>query len=212
MGSFTSGAIVTLTAAIVGALITGFTTLIIPWSERRRRSYYLALRIVRQLDKYALDCTKIAFDDGFEAPDKARIDQRGRMIGVYPEQIPNEREPLPPVYPNDVDWNSIKNLNLIDRILDLPLKAEEAANNVDIENKKGQGIFFERYFEERQLQYARLGVEAHEITKKFRTIYCSLSPRKMDKWNDKPLEIALREKIAKIEQKREQESIDVGTT
>ena len=147
------------------------------------------MRYVNQLDKYVLDCVKIALDHGYP-----RVIEHPLGINITPIQEPIEEEPpLPEHFSDDIDWTVIGD-DLMSRIFTLPEKAKEAAKEVKSERERWKPIYFVEYFKKRQLQYAQLGIEAHEITKELRRIY-TIRERVTKEWKGERLESILQDRI-----------------
>ena len=81
-----------------------------------------------------------------------------------------------------VEWKSLP-ANLMYEILDLPYKAEVANQCVSAAFEyAATPPNFEEGFEERQLQYATLGIAASQLTTKLRN-YASLPTRSVGEWD-----------------------------
>ena len=187
MECFLNDGIIGLFGVFLGSVITFFTTYFFQRRDQKSKALYLSVRIVNQLDKYASDCLKVVEDEGCR--DAEDILQ------------PEEKQPPPPIYPNDIDWTSI-DCKLMENIISLTNKAEESDNSISaiVDHVAGPPDY-EEFFEERQLQYGRLGLEAHKITERLRSKY-SVPSRDINTWRDDRLEVTLRKKVDEIEKKR----------
>lgn len=172
---------------LFGVFVGVFTTYFFQQRNRKSKALYLSVRIVNQLDKYAFDCLKVVKDEGLRDPE-----------GIL---RPEEDEPQPPVYPNDIDWTSI-DCKLMENIISLTNKAEEADFFIStVAFHEAGPPDYEEAFEERQLQYAQLGLKARKITESLRSKY-SVPSRDVNTWRDEQLEVTLQKKVDEIEKKR----------
>jgi hypothetical protein len=154
----------TLTPAVfglIGVLLgSGLATLKDWWFSRRsdkRDARYLAVLVVGQLDRYAFACSEVVADDGLN---RGQPDEQGfRRSQVKPPKF------SPEVLA--VEWRSIP-VDLMYEILDLPYKAEVAAHIIEGASENADPPDFEDYFEERQLQYSSLGLQAAAIAARLR--------------------------------------------
>ncbi len=176
---------------LLGSGIAIIATFLFRWLDRRNRARYLAFRIVLQLDEYALDCAKVALDNGREINEIQT--PHGFTLPSF-STLPIQKEPSPPAYPSDVDWKSIDH-KLMGHILILPHEAKKVIEDVACAFEKSDGgVFHEGYFRIRRLKYARLGLLAHSITEELRYTY-SISDRIVKKWGDERLEIIFQKMI-----------------
>lgn len=192
MECFLNDGIIGLFGAFLGAITTGvvsfFTIFFFRRRDRKGKALYLAVRIVNQLDKYAFDCLNVVKDEGLRNAKDIRQ--------------PEEKTPPPPIYPNDIDWTSI-DCKLMECIVSLTNKAEEADISIShtIEFEVAGPPDYEEFFEERQLQYALLGLKTREIIEKLRNKY-SVSSRNVNTCRDEHLESVLQKKVGEIKKKR----------
>lgn len=150
-----------------------------------------APNLMDELDQYAAYCVRIAYDDGKVATHA--IDGKGmefchvREVGVG--------EPLPPIYSENINWEAMDS-KIHYRVRSLLKASKEIASSFDSLSIEIKSPDCEKYFEERQLAYARLGLEACDIAKQARGIYGIPRPGTLK--GERP-EIALKKKISEIE-------------
>jgi len=183
-----------LTPAFFGllgvSLGTGLATLKEWWFNRRRDTRdatYLAVQVVGQLDRYVFACSEVVTDEGLC---RGQQDENGYRCA----------QAKPPTFNPEtlsVEWRSIP-AHLMYEILDLPYKAEVAAHIVEGASENADPPDFDDFFEERQLQYANLGLLAAAIAARLRK-YAELPERSVTHWDP----IAwMGERKAKIEATR----------
>jgi hypothetical protein len=152
-------AVIGFVGVIVGTLATiGYAW----WSERtslRRQARYLAVRVVCILDKFTDDCASVAGDDGLCRGET-------RPDGCHQVQVP---DPAPPAFPEDLNWQSI-DCNLMYRILSLPNAMDGVVRLLSSDDDLDTPPYDE-YFEERQLQYAGLGLDVSQLAQTIRAAY-----------------------------------------
>lgn len=139
--------------------------------SRQRRARYLATRVVCILDPFSSRCADIVHDDGL-------TDHEG---------ISHPRETVPELhFPDDVDWQSI-DVTLMYNILSLPNEIDSANASVTfVGDEVASPPDFEEYFDERQYQYARLGLLSLELSDQLRKRY-RLPPRDTEAWSPRGL-------------------------
>ena len=142
-----------LIGVVVGVATVGLKDWLFEKRNRTRRAKYLAIRVVCTLKEYVQGCAEVA---GYPGP-----------VNPHVSHVPTPSL----AYPEDVDWESISH-DLMYRALSLPAKAESAEivinHVVDFETSGPDG---EEGYEERQLQYAQLGLTAGQIANDLRTHY-----------------------------------------
>lgn len=160
------------------------------WFQKRKNKKdleYLAIRISCILDTFVNGCADVVADDGlcYGQPDQDGC----RSIQT---KTPNF-DPLSV----DVEWKALP-ANLMHEVLSLP-------NQVEAANNKISGAFeyaasppnYEEGFEERQFQYAALGLKAYGLASKLRS-FVNLPPQVTpapEEWN--PVKL-MRETVDKI--------------
>jgi len=182
-----SGALYGLIGVVIGALLTWFRDI---WSDRRargRNARYLAIRVVCILDKYVERCAEVVSDEGEE-------DREGCTVARV-------SSPTPPEFPLDLDWKSIDH-ELMYRLLSLPNEAETAASYVDSVSEFVAGPpDFAEYFEERQVQYSKVGLSAFALTQELRKMY-GIPAQEFGHWNPAERLAEVQKKVEQFRQKR----------
>ena len=164
-------AIFGLIGVFVGGLLTWFRD---AWSDGRtlkRHARYLAIRVVCVLDKYVQDCADVATDDGLC---QGQRNERGYLEAQV-------SKPPPPTFPQDLDWKSIDH-ELTYRLFSLQNESEAADRMISFASENAFPPDFEEVFEERQYQYAMLGLAAFALTQELRDKY-TISARTPGEWN-----------------------------
>ena len=167
-----------LTPAFFGllgvSLGTGLATLKEWWFNRRsdtRDATYLAVQVVGQLDRFVFACSEVVTDDGLC---RGQRDEHGyRCAQVKPPKFSPESL--------NVEWRSIP-ADLMYEILDLPYKAEVAMHIIEGASENADPPDFDDFFEERQLQYANLGLLAAATAGRLRK-HAVLPERSVAHWD-----------------------------
>lgn len=165
-------AIFGLIGVALGALLTVAREWWFQSRKSRKDAEYLSVLVSCELERYVAGCAEVVGDDGLS---EGRPDENGFCtIQVEAPKF----EPLA----LGVEWKSLP-ADLMYEILDFPYKAEVASRSVS-------GAFeyaatppdFEEGFEERQLQYATLGIAASQLVTKLRN-YAGFPARSIGEWN-----------------------------
>ncbi|MGI8568578.1 MAG: hypothetical protein ACR2KT_05665 [Methylocella sp.] len=163
----------------------------IPWLKEtlseRKHARYLAIRVVCILDKFVEGCVDVVNDDGLR---EGQRDADGFLD-------PQVNLPDSPSFPTDVDWRSIKH-DVMYRVLSLPRDVEIAKRSISHSSEFSDPPDFKEFFEDRQYQYACLGLTAAKLARDLRNTY-SIPDRDFGHWN--PVK-NLRDKKDTIEQQR----------
>ena len=125
--------------------------------DQKRDAHYLAVQVVFCLEEYVEGCAEVAKDSGY-------------IVSLDYRMEPKSERPSPPDYPDNINWKSIDS-DLMTRILFFPREVRTVDSQIDHLFKNLLFIDHEFGFEERQLQYARLGLLAHGIIKDLRKDY-----------------------------------------
>ena len=180
--------------ALFGGLLGAVIGSAFPWwmnkQSMKSKARYLAIRVVCLLDKYLEDCVSVVKDDGLCYGSRTED-------GCLEPQVAC---PSTPNFPDDIDWKSI-NYDLMYEILSFPSDIE-AADGV-ISHTWDHAAFppdYEEGFEERALQYDKLGITAHKLAQTLRDQY-KISPRNYDEWN--PVS-ELKSELEKIQAQRKE--------
>ena len=178
-------ALIGFAGVCVGAGITALREFLAGRHKRKSDGAYLAAIVGGALDTFISGCSEIVGDNG-------QVDRDGYS---HPRSIYPTFDPLK----LDVEWRSIPPDLLFD-IQDLPyqvLFAEGAIN--DASEYAATPPDYEEFFEERQFQFARLGMHCIAIANRLRA-HAKLSPRpKAYQWE--PNEY-FQKKIDEIEARR----------
>lgn len=179
---------------LVGVALGALLTIAREWWFQRRKdkkdAEYLSILVSCELERYAARCAEVVGDDGLC---EGRPDENGySSIQVVTPKFES--------HTFSVEWKSLPAL-LMYEVLDFPYKAELAARSVTAAFEyAATPPDYSEGFEERQLQYACLGLTALELARKLRD-YVGLPPRDIGGWN--PAEYMERHK-ADIESLRKE--------
>ena len=165
-------AIFGLVGVALGALLTVAKEWWFQSRKNRKDAEYLSIQVSCELERYVARCAEVVGDDGLY---QGQPDENGyHTIQVEPPKF----EPKS----FNVEWKSLP-ANLMYEILDFPYNAEVAGQSVSaaFEHAATPPDFSEG-FEERQLQYATLGIAASQLAAKLRN-YVALPARSISKWD-----------------------------
>lgn len=166
--------------------------------KNKKETEYLAILVSCELERYAAHCAEVVGDDGLC---EGRPDENG-YASIQVKAPKFEPQTL------NVEWKSLP-AHLMYEILDFPYKAELASQSVSavFEYVATPPDFWEGY-EERQFQYACLGIAALKLAAKLHT-YVGLPARDVGEWN--PGEYMERHK-ADIESSRKERTSNFTKT
>jgi len=161
---------------LVGVVIGGLLTVAKEWwfqkLKTRKDSEYLSIQVFCQLERYVACCAEVVADDGLcdGQPDKNGY------------STPQVKQPVFDPNSFNVEWKSLP-ANLMYEVLDFPYKAELASQIVSSAfNFAATPPDFCEGFEERQFQYATLGIAASQLATKLRN-HVGLSVKSVGDWN-----------------------------
>ncbi len=161
---------------LIGVVIGGLLTVVKEWWFQNRKSRkdaeYLAIQVSCELERYVACCAEVVGDDGYC---QGQPDENGYCtIQVKPPQFDTKLF--------DVEWKSLP-ANLMYEVLDFPYKAELVSQKVSaaFEFEATPPEYWEA-FEERQFQYATLGIAASKLATKLRN-HVGLPARSNEDWN-----------------------------
>ncbi len=160
-----------LLGVLLGTLLSGAKEW---WFQRRNNSKdaaFLAVQVVGLLDRYVLSCASVVEDEGLR---HGQPDERGYSVAQVRPML-FEPEVL------KVEWRAIP-IELMYEILDLPYKAVIAAEMVSAASDNAYPPDFDDFFEERQLQFAQLGLLAAGLGCRLRG-YAALPARSVSEWD-----------------------------
>lgn len=183
-------AIFGLVGVALGALLTVAREWWFQSRKNKKDAEYLSILVSCELERYAARCAEVVGDGGLC---EGQPDENGySSIQVQTPKF----EP----HAVSVEWKSLP-ASLMYEVLDFPYKAELAAHSVSAAFEyAATPPDFSEGFEERQLQYACLGLAALELATKLRN-HVEIAPRDFGEWN--PAEYMERHK-ADIELRRKE--------
>jgi hypothetical protein len=183
---------VTAIFGIIGVVLGSFLTLLKEWlfqcRTNKKELEYLSIRVSCMLDKFIAGCTDVVHDDG-------------SSHGQYgPDGCAKIQVETPNFDPETikVEWKSLP-AKLMYKILSFP-------NEVETANQIIRSTFeyaasppdYGEGFEERQFQYAQLGIKASKLASELRKL-SKLHQHEISKWD--PIEF-MNTEIKKIEVRR----------
>ncbi|GFO75183.1 hypothetical protein BPLS_P2244 [Bathymodiolus platifrons methanotrophic gill symbiont] len=158
--------LLTLISLIVGYCLSAIKDCFFDERKRIKKANYLAIEIVCMLEMFIDGCVKVTMDDGL-------------CCGQYNSDGMKESQVKAPEFKPrsiDVEWESISP-KIMYKILVLPIKIKHAISLIDFLGLEiASPPDFEEFFEERQYQYALLGIEALDIVSSL--CECSDIPQK----------------------------------
>lgn len=160
-----------LVGVLTGILLTWIYAAWSEYKDRRRHARYLAIRVVCVLDKYIEQCAAVVSDDGL-------CDGQPNEEGCLEPQVDT---PPTPTFSEDLDWKSIEH-GLMYRLLSIPSEAEAADRMIASASEHAFPPDYEEALEERQYQYARLGLAAFALTQEVRKKY-DIPPKELGDWD-----------------------------
>jgi hypothetical protein len=182
-----------LIGVLVGAILTGVREWWFQNRKNRKDAEYLAIQVSCQLEKFIAGCAGVAGDDGLC---EGQTDKDGyRSIQVE----------SPTLALNDlkVEWKVLP-ANLMYSILQFPYKAELVAQKTMYEFNHASPPDYSEAFEERQLQYSILGIDASRLVAQLLK-HVALPEAKPDEWD--PIAF-MRDQKAKIDSLRQNRAAD----
>lgn len=165
-------AIFGLVGVALGALLTVAKEWWLQSRKNRKDAEYLSIQVSGKLEWYMARCVEVVGDDGLY---QGQPDRDGyHTIQVEPPKF----EPMS----FNVEWKSLP-ANLMYEILDFPYKAEVASQRASAAFEyAATPPDYEEGFEERQYQYAILGIAASQLATKLRN-YVGLPARSVGEWD-----------------------------
>ncbi len=179
---------------LVGVALGAVLTVAREWwfqsRKNRKDAEYLSVLVSCELERYVDGCAEVVGADGLS---HGQRDKNGYCaIQVATPKF----EPLA----LGVDWKSLP-ADLMYEILDFPYMAEVASLKVSVAFEYVATLpDFDEGFEERQFQYATLGIAASQLVTKLRN-YAGFPARSIGEWN--PVQY-MEEQKAAIELQREE--------
>lgn len=183
-------AIFGLIGVVVGALLTTFKEWWFKARDKKKNAQYLAILVASMLERFVVGCADVVGDNG--------------LFHGQPDSDGNRRtQTVPPTFDPlsvEVEWKALP-AKLMNDLLSFPLEIESAKAKIhNVDEFVSSPPDFEEFFQERQYQYALLGLQASKLSASLRS-HVHLPPRPTDgDWN--PIEY-MRSQIAKIDHDRE---------
>ena len=166
-----ASAIFGLIGVLLGSLLAGAKEWFFLRRNNARDAAFLAVQVVGQLDRYVLACSAVVADEGLN---QGQPDKNGYRYA----QVET------PVFEPDalkVEWRAIP-VKLMYEVLDLPYKAVVALHTIEAASENANPPDFDDFFEERQLQFAGLGLLAAELADELRR-HAKLPSRSVADWD-----------------------------
>jgi len=176
---------------LIGVVVGSALTLAREWWFQRRKEKkdadYLAIQVVYQLERYIVGCAEVVGDDGLceGQPDQ---DGYSRIQVQAPKFDPDALK---------VEWKSLPT-DLLYEVFDLPRQAEAAQQKVNHAFDYSDPPDYCDGFEERQYEYASLGVAASQLVTRLRQ-HANLPGSYYGSWN--PVAF-MQEQQARIHERR----------
>ena len=170
------------------------------WFQRRKDkkdAEYLAIQVSCALERFVAGCAAVVADNGLC---EGQTDERG----YYQTQV------QPPIFETDslkVEWKALPG-KLMYEVLDFPYRAELASQFVSAAFESDCPPDFAEGFDERQYQYAMLGIAASELVEKLRN-HVDLPARSKGEWD--PVTFMVEEKVG-IELRRKERASRAAIT
>ncbi|MFZ2161071.1 MAG: hypothetical protein WAW02_02530 [Sideroxyarcus sp.] len=178
---------------LIGVALGSALTVAREWWFQSRKdkkdAEYLAIQISCALEQYVAGCAAVVADDGLC---EGQTDERG----YYRTQV------QPPIFETDslkVEWKALPG-KLMYEVLDFPYRAELASQLVSAAFEFDSPPDFAEGFDERQYQYAMLGIAASDLAEKLRN-HVDLPARGKGEWD--PIAF-MKEAKAAIELRRKE--------
>lgn len=187
---------------LVGVALGAMLTVAREWwfqsRKTRKDAEYLSVLVSCELERYVAGCADVVGDDG-------RSEGQRDINGYCTIQVDAPQfEPLA----LGVDWKSLP-AGLMYEILDFPYMAEVASRKVSAAFEcAASPPDFDEGFEERQFQYATLGIAASQLVTKLRN-YAGFPARSIGEWN--PVQYMEEQKAAIELQRNERANRNLAT-
>ncbi|PTM60085.1 hypothetical protein [Phreatobacter oligotrophus] len=142
-----------LVGVIVGSALTTLKDVYLDHRKQSRDGRYAALRLVAIFELYAEACLEVARDDG-----ETVLTENG-----WDERVPAVDRPLLGTLPQDIDWKAL-DVDLTYRVLRFPVRIAECERSIQFMfSEVAAPPDYDEGFEERQIRYAELGLEARKL-------------------------------------------------
>lgn len=181
----TAPAAIGILGVIVGALATTWRERSAEKRKARKDSALVAAVIGGELDRFIAGCIAVSQDDG--EPD--------HLTGIW-DQTANTPTFDPSKY--QVEWRSIDEKIMFD-IHDLPYEISYSDATISAAGEHDSPPDYSDWFEERQYQYAKLGLHCLDIVQRLRASAKLTPRRKTHEWDPRQ---AFQDKIEAIDARR----------
>jgi len=180
-----------LVGVIIGTVLTTLKDVYLDYRKQSREARYAALRLVAIFELYAEACLEVARDGGELVPTGNGWDEREPAVD----------RPLLGALPHDIEWKAL-DVDLTYRVLRFPVQIAEGERSIQFMFGEVSGPpDYDEGFEERQIQYAELGLEARKLADDLRRTH------KLPKEQAEGPINALGAIVAKIQKAREQRCV-----
>ena len=186
-----------LVGVVVGAMLTIARDLYNEHRSQKKRAMFLALKITCMLDQFTTECTDVAGDNGY-------------MHGGDEQGCATTQTTYPKIdlYAAEVDWQSLP-FYLMYETLSLHTQIEAANSLISATSEYvSHPPDYEEYFEERQYQYASLGLLANKLSNNLRQYY-KMPKKHYERWNPNEFLLEQKIKIEKIRKARDQHYLNL---
>lgn len=141
--------------------------------KRQKELLYITTELVFTLEIFAEECARVADDSG-------EPDERG-------EYRPTTKTPELEISDIKGDWRTLPAL-IMYRIRELPVLMNEAHRNISAAAEHDWAPYYTESFQERQYQYARLGLKALTLARRLRQL-AGLPGTRLDatEWSAQPV-------------------------
>jgi len=179
-----------LIGVTLGAALTYLREYVTQQKREKKDAAYLAVVVAGALDRFSAECVRVVADDGLS---RGQRDESG-FLSAQVKTPTFQPEPL------GVDWKSVP-ADLMYPILDLPYRIEMANRKIhDTAEYQAEPPDYDEFFEDRQFEYAVLGLDASALATKLRR-HIGFPDRPTSQWD--PLAYMADVK-SKIEEAREE--------
>lgn len=164
-------AIFGLMGVILGAVLTYWREHLLQRKKEKKDAAYLAVVVSAALERFSAACARVVNDDGLceGHPDEDGCRSAQVKIPKFdPELL-------------DVEWRSLP-AELMYDVLDLPYLIELADGAIAEAAEHADPPDYEEFFEQRQYQYAGLGIDAAALVARLRK-HAGYPPRPIGDWD-----------------------------
>lgn len=180
-------AVFTLIGVVLGFLLNMAKDLWFQKTKDRKDAEYLAIQVSCALEQYVGRCAEVVGDDGLCY---GQTDENGY-------NCPQVTEPMFEPESLKVEWKSLP-AHLMYEVLDFPYKAKVASKRAARTYDVATPPDYEEWFDERQFQFATLGIAASKLAAKLRD-HVGLPARSASDWD--PISY-MKGEMSAIEQRR----------